>query len=186
MKNLYFSLGSSTEVLATGNEQEVLSFLRKEGAALLEPLFVEATPEEGVALKKWLSHLEMATSLVEVDFAVVDYGNWSLSLSDSNKVRGFALTYDSEGVDFTRPFNGNNGNYEQVAVELNGHLLAYLPACDWTTISRGFVSDRRDGGNRIFKYVSPVKFLELQRDDAGEYQTRVGYCLPHTKKVLYK
>ena len=186
MRKVYFNLGCSTEVLATGNEQEVLSFLRKEGAALLEPLFEEATPEEGVVLERWLSRLETAASLAEVDFAIVDYGSWGLSLSDSSKARGFTLAYDSEGVDFARPHNGNNGNYEYIAVELNNHKLAYLPACDWTTISRGFVSDRRDGGNRIFKYVSPVKFLELQRDDAGEYLTRVGYCLPHTKEVLYK
>ena len=48
-------------------------------------------------------------------------------------------------VDYSKRVNGNNGNYERLAVTFNGKLITEIYDCDYNIIKNDFVRDNLRG-----------------------------------------
>lgn len=48
-------------------------------------------------------------------------------------------------VDYSKRYNGNDGNYEKLAVYFNGKLVTEVYDCDYNIIQNDFVRDTLNG-----------------------------------------
>lgn len=62
----------------------------------------------------------------------------------------FVVTNENE-VDYSRPFNGNNGNYECKEVYWNGHLVATLYDHDWNILRSQYVKDQNSENGYVIR-----------------------------------